>query len=42
MVRHGWLDDDNVRELLPYFPVINGVAYAISGEYAGVIIMVRK
>lgn len=42
MVRHGWLDDDNVRELLPYFPVINGVAYAVSKDYTGVIIMVRK
>lgn len=42
MVKHGWIDDDNVQELVPYFPKINGYHYAVNESYAGVIIMIRR
>ena len=42
MVKHGWIDDDNADELIPFFPKINGDHYLTDPKWAGVIILVRK
>ena len=42
MVVHGWIDDDNADNLIPYYPKIMGKYFLTDTYWQGVIIMLRK